>query len=91
MIYPILQVLDEVYLKTDIQLGGVDQRKIFMMSRDHLHKIGYKSNIHLMNQMIPNLSGKTVDEKMSSSDINSKIDLLDNANHTIILEIKENT
>jgi tyrosyl-tRNA synthetase len=68
MIYPILQVLDEVYLKTDIQLGGVDQRKIFMMSRDHLHKIGYKSNIHLMNQMIPNLCGKTSDEKMSSSD-----------------------
>ena len=78
MIYPILQVLDEVYLKTDIQLGGVDQRKIFMMSRDHLHKIGYKSNIHLMNQMIPNLTGKTNDEKMSSSEINSKIDLLDN-------------
>jgi tyrosyl-tRNA synthetase len=77
MIYPILQVLDEVYLKTDIQLGGVDQRKIFMMSRDHLHKLGYKSNIHLMNQMIPNLTGKTNDEKMSSSDVNSKIDLLD--------------
>jgi tyrosyl-tRNA synthetase len=79
MIYPILQVLDEVYLKTDIQLGGVDQRKIFMMSRDHLHKIGYKSNIHLMNKMIPNLTGKSNDEKMSSSDINSKIDLLDNS------------
>lgn len=77
MIYPILQVLDEVYLKTDIQLGGVDQRKIFMMSRDHLHKLGYKSNIHLMNHMIPNITGKTNDEKMSSSDINSKIDLLD--------------
>jgi tyrosyl-tRNA synthetase len=30
-----------------------------------------------MNQMIPNLTGKTNDEKMSSSDINSKIDLLD--------------
>lgn len=77
MVYPILQVLDEVYLKTDIELGGVDQRKIFMMSRDHLHKLGYKPNIHLMNQMIPNLTGKSIDEKMSSSDINSKIDLLD--------------
>jgi tryptophanyl-tRNA synthetase len=27
--------------------------------------------------MIPNLTGKTNDEKMSSSDVNSKIDLLD--------------
>ena len=42
LIYPILQILDEVYLKTDAELGGLDQRKIFMMSRDHLHKIGYK-------------------------------------------------
>ncbi len=77
LVYPILQVLDEVYLKTDIELGGVDQRKIFMMSRDQLHKIGYSPNIHLMNQMIPSLTGKSNDEKMSSSEVNSKIDLLD--------------
>lgn len=77
VVYPLLQILDEVYLKTDIELGGVDQRKIFMLGRDHLHKLGYKSNIHLMNQMIPNLTGKTNDEKMSSSEVNSKIDLLD--------------
>jgi tyrosyl-tRNA synthetase len=78
LIYPILQILDEVYLKTDAELGGLDQRKIFMMSRDHLHKIGYKSNIHLMNPMIPNITAKTTNEKMSSSEPNSKIDLLDN-------------
>jgi tyrosyl-tRNA synthetase len=77
LIYPILQILDEVYLKTDAELGGLDQRKIFMMSRDHLHKIGYKSNIHLMNPMIPNITAKTNNEKMSSSEPNSKIDLLD--------------
>ena len=77
-IYPILQILDEVYLKTDAELGGLDQRKIFMMSRDHLHKIGYKSNIHLMNPMIPNITAKNNNEKMSSSEPNSKIDLLDN-------------
>jgi len=78
LIYPILQILDEVYLKTDAELGGLDQRKIFMMSRDHLHKIGYKSNIHLMNPMIPNITAKNNNEKMSSSEPNSKIDLLDN-------------
>lgn len=76
LIYPILQVLDEVYLNTDIELGGVDQRKIFMMSRDHLHKIGYKSNIHIMNKMLPSLAGKS-NEKMSSSTANSKIELTD--------------
>jgi tyrosyl-tRNA synthetase len=74
LIYPILQVLDEVYLKTDAELGGIDQRKIFMMSHDHIHKIGYKPNIHLMNKMIPSLSAQ-ITEKMSSSEANSKIEL----------------
>ena len=78
LIYPILQVLDEVYLKTDAELGGVDQRKIFMMSHDHIHKIGYKPNIHLMNRMIPSLTSQLA-EKMSSSDVNSKIELTENA------------
>ena len=47
-----------------------------MMSRDHLQKLGYKSNIHLMNPMIPSINSKT-GEKMSSSEPNSKIGLLD--------------
>ena len=76
LVYPLLQVLDEVYLKTDAELGGLDQRKIFMMSRDHLQKLGYKSNIHLMNPMIPSINSKS-GEKMSSSEPNSKIGLLD--------------
>jgi tyrosyl-tRNA synthetase len=82
LIYPILQILDEVYLGTDAELGGVDQRKIFMASHDHIHKIGYKPNIHLMNRMIPSLNSQIKDneddelgEKMSSSDSNSKIEL----------------
>ena len=77
LIYPILQILDEVYLKTDIEIGGIDQRKIFMMSRDHLHKIGYKPTIHLMNKMLPSLGPKKSNEKMSSSEPNSKIELTD--------------
>lgn len=83
LIYPILQILDEVYLGTDAELGGVDQRKIFMASHDHIHKLGYKPNIHLMNRMIPSLNSQVKDseeldelgEKMSSSDSNSKIEL----------------
>ena len=73
MIYPILQALDEEYLGVDAQFGGRDQRKIFMFAREYLPKLGYKKRIHLMNPMIPGLSGG----KMSSSDPNSKIDLLD--------------
>ena len=58
LVYPLLQVLDEVYLNADAELGGQDQRKIFMMSRDHIHKLGYKPSIHLMNPMIPSITSK---------------------------------
>ncbi|MCX8205653.1 MAG: tyrosine--tRNA ligase [Candidatus Micrarchaeota archaeon] len=73
ILYPILQALDEEYLKVDAQFGGLDQRKILMYSREYLPKLGYKKRIHLMNPMLPGLSGG----KMSSSEPESKIDLLD--------------
>ena len=56
--YPLLQVLDEVYLEADVELGGQDQRKIFMLSKDHIHKLGYKSPVYLMNPMIPSITAK---------------------------------
>jgi len=73
MIYPLMQALDEEYLKVDIQFGGVDQRKIMVYAREYLPKIGYKPRIELMNPMIRGLVG----EKMSSSVRNTKIDLMD--------------
>jgi tyrosyl-tRNA synthetase len=84
LLYPTLQALDEQYLNIDAQLGGVDQRKIMMHSKNLLPKLGYESKIALMNPMIPGLSKvakitKTNSSiKMSSSDSSvSKIDLLD--------------
>jgi len=74
MIYPLMQALDEEYLKVDAQFAGLDQRKILVYSREYLPKIGYKPRIELMNPMIRGLVG----EKMSSSAESSKIDLLDN-------------
>ncbi len=76
LIYPIMQALDEEYLKVDIQYGGIDQRKILMFARENLPKIGYDSRIELMTPLIPGLIGK----KMSASDTKSKIDLLDDEN-----------
>jgi len=73
LIYPIMQSLDEVYLDVDIQYGGLDQRKIFMFSRENLPKLGHKPRVEVMTPMIPGLIG----EKMSASDPKSKIDLLD--------------
>ena len=73
IIYPIMQAVDEQYLNVDAQLGGTDQRKIMVLARENLPKLGYKSRIEIMNPLIPGLIGK----KMSSSDEKSKIDLMD--------------
>lgn len=73
LLYPGLQALDEEYLKCDAQFGGVDQRKIFTFSEKYLPQLGYSKRIHLMNPMVPGLTGG----KMSSSEVESKIDLLD--------------
>ncbi|KAF9522874.1 Aminoacyl-tRNA synthetase [Crepidotus variabilis] len=73
LLYPGLQALDEQYLGVDFQFGGIDQRKIFTFAELYLPRLGYAKRAHLMNEMVPGLAGG----KMSSSDPNSKIDLLD--------------
>ena len=73
LIYPLMQALDEQHLGVDAQFGGVDQRKIFALAQEVLPKVGYKERAHLMNPMVPGLAGG----KMSASDPDSKIDILD--------------
>lgn len=73
LIYPLMQSLDEQYLSVDVQFGGVDQRKIFTLAKELLPKLNYKERAHLMNPMVPGLAGG----KMSASDPNSKIDVLE--------------
>lgn len=87
LLYPLLQALDEHYLKCDAQFGGVDQRKIFTFAEEYLPRLGYAKRIHLMNPMVPSLSQRKLSEldeetriqlqKMSASMQDSKIDLLD--------------
>ncbi|KAG0204097.1 hypothetical protein BGX28_003858 [Mortierella sp. GBA30] len=73
LMYPGMQALDEEFLGVDAQFGGVDQRKIFVFAEKMLPMIGYKKRSHLMNVMVPGLAGP----KMSSSDPDSKVDLLE--------------
>ncbi len=72
-IYPLMQALDEEYLKVDMQIGAIDQRKIMVMAREQLPKLGYKKRIELMVPFLPGLVGK----KMSASVEASKIGLMD--------------
>lgn len=81
--YPLMQALDEHYLQAHIELGGIDQRKIFVFARDNLAKIGYKTKhktIHLMNPIVPGLSSEPTNGaivKMSSSNPNGKIKFIE--------------
>ena len=85
LIYPLMQALDEVHLDVDVQLGAVDQRKIFVLAREFLPKINQKSRVEVM---IPFIRGLTPDGKMSSSNNASKIDLIDDF-ETIKQKIKK--
>ena len=41
VIYPLMQVIDMLFLDTDIAVGGMEQRKIHMLARENLPKFGY--------------------------------------------------
>lgn len=91
LLYPSLQAIDMIYLNADAFLGGNDQIKLNCFACDYLPKIGYtKKNTYLMTPMIggirttkkPQEDGTNKkqpnqqNDKMSSSDASSKIDLL---------------
>jgi len=63
MIYPLMQALDIAYLDVDLAVGGTDQRKIHMLARENLPKLGYKSPVCLHTPILLGLDG----QKMSSS------------------------
>ncbi|KAB8244376.1 hypothetical protein BDV35DRAFT_382300 [Aspergillus flavus] len=74
LLYPVLQVLDEEHLKVDVQLGGMDQRKLFTAATEWLPKIGYRKVILILAHQS---SLKVAIDANSETD--SKIDLLDPA------------
>lgn len=63
MIYPIMQIQDIASLGVDAAVGGIDQRKIHMLAREHLPSIGYKAPVCIHMPIINGLDGR----KMSSS------------------------
>lgn len=64
VIYPLMQVVDMMFLETDLTLGGMEQRKIHMLARENLPKMGYEAPVCLHT---PLLHGTDGSEKMSSS------------------------
>ncbi|MDN7024849.1 tyrosine--tRNA ligase [Methanoculleus sp. FWC-SCC1] len=63
MVYPIMQMVDIATLGVEAAVGGIDQRKIHMLAREHLTSIGYPAPVCIHTPIINGLDGK----KMSSS------------------------
>ncbi|MGZ7193771.1 MAG: tyrosine--tRNA ligase [Halobacteriota archaeon] len=63
MIYPLMQAADIGYLKIDIAVGGIDQRKIHMLARETLHSMGFPSPVCIHMPILLGLDAN----KMSSS------------------------
>jgi tyrosyl-tRNA synthetase len=64
VIYPLMQVIDMMFLETDLAVGGMEQRKIHMLARENLPKMGFESPVCIHT---PLLHGTDGSDKMSSS------------------------
>jgi tyrosyl-tRNA synthetase len=64
VIYPLMQVVDMLFLEVDLAVGGMEQRKIHMLARDNLPKLGFTSPVCIHT---PLLHGTDGSDKMSSS------------------------
>ena len=75
IMYPLLQIVDVKYLKTNFVVSGSDQRKIYMLGVDEGKKIGLQKAVYLYTPLIPGLKGPGT--KMSSSAKDSFISIRD--------------
>ncbi len=75
IIYPLMQVADVKYLKTNFVVAGSDQRKIYMLGVDEGQDIGLQEAVYLYTPLIPGLKGPGT--KMSSSIKESFISIRD--------------
>lgn len=67
VLYSLVQAIDSVHLKADVELGGWDQRLNLLMGRDLQQKLGYKPQAVVMMNLLIGTDGV---KKMSKSQRN---------------------
>ncbi len=73
LFYPVLQGMDSVYVKADVELGGSDQRFNVLMGRDYQKNQGQRPQVAML---LPIITGTCGTQKMSKS-LNNYIGILD--------------
>ena len=76
IIYPMMQVVDVKWLKTNFVVSGTDQRKIYMLGVDEGKEIKLQDAVYIYTPLIPSLKGASTG-KMSSSVEGSLISIKD--------------
>ncbi|MCG3215920.1 MAG: tyrosine--tRNA ligase [Candidatus Heimdallarchaeota archaeon] len=73
--YPAMQAADIFHMKLDLAVGGMDQRKAHMLTRDTAEKLGYKKPASLHTPLLTGLEGygKKMDSE-SAPDLSMQID-----------------
>jgi len=79
LLYPLMQSLDVDALDADIAYGGIDQRGIYMLSREILPDHGGEAPVCMFAPLLSGLSGG----KMSASDESSKVNLTDSREEVV--------
>ncbi|MFP4590022.1 MAG: tyrosine--tRNA ligase [Halobacteriota archaeon] len=73
LIYPLMQSNDVEHLEVDIAYGGIDQRGIYMLSREVLPEHGGSKPVCIFAPLLSGLTG----EKMSASEAETSIRITD--------------
>jgi tyrosyl-tRNA synthetase len=83
-VYPLMQALDIVYLDVDLAVGGMEQRKVHMLARDVLPKIGADAPTCLHTPLIADLEtgvgkmsaseGTSISMEDSTADVEAKVE-----------------
>lgn len=73
LLYPLMQSLDVAALEADIAYGGIDQRGIYMLSREVLPRWGYRAPVCVFAPLLSGLTGG----KMSASEATSTVSITD--------------
>ncbi|MFB6139922.1 MAG: tyrosine--tRNA ligase [Halosimplex sp.] len=79
LLYPLMQSLDVDALDADVAYGGIDQRGIYMLSREILPDHGGEAPVCVFAPLLSGLSGG----KMSASDEGSKVNLTDSREEVV--------
>lgn len=73
LFYPVLQGIDSVYVKADVELGGTDQKFNVLMGRDYQKNAGLRPQVAIL---LPIITGTCGTQKMSKS-LGNTIGILD--------------